>query len=134
MKGLEQIESLQKLIDILNNSPTTYSTPPESTPQENRHVTFDQATQPPKETAPNSKEITTSQWTQMTTPISASTINKPIMNAPTPRVQTKQSTMTNATPTPKITNPVRNEMRDKLRNHLRSKTMGRIPQCNMYSR
>jgi hypothetical protein len=62
----------------------------------------------------------------------SSTIDKPIMNAPTPRVQAKQSTTTNATPTPKITNPVRNEMRDKLINHLRSKTIARIPQRNMY--
>jgi hypothetical protein len=57
----------------------------------------------------------------MTTPITAATIKKPIMNAPTPRVHTKQSTATNATPTPKMTNPARNERRDKLRNHLRSK-------------
>ncbi len=96
-------------------------------------VTFDQATRPPKETAPNTKETTTFQQTQMTTPISAATIDKPIMNAPTPRVQTKLSTTTNAMPTPKMTNPVRNEMRDKLRNHLRSKTMARIAQRNMYS-
>ncbi len=33
MKGLEQIEALRKLDDILNNSMTTFSTPPESTPQ-----------------------------------------------------------------------------------------------------
>jgi hypothetical protein len=39
-----------------------------------------------------------------------------------------------ATPTPKMTNPVRNEKRDKLRNHPRSKTIARMPQCNMYSR
>ncbi len=67
--------------------------------------------------------------------ITAATIDKPIMNAPTPRVhtKTKQSTTANATPTPKMTNPAGNEMRDKLRDHLRSKTMARIPQRNMYS-
>jgi hypothetical protein len=133
MKVLEQIEALRKLDDILNNSPTMYSTPPESTLQENRQVTFDQANQPPKETDSNPKEITTSQQMKMTTSFSAATINKPIMNAPIPRVQTQQSTTTNATPTPKMSNPVRNEMRDKLRDHLRSKTMARIPQRNMYS-
>jgi hypothetical protein len=36
MKGLKQIKTLRKLDNILNNSPTTYSTPPEGTPQENR--------------------------------------------------------------------------------------------------
>ncbi len=133
MKRLEQLEALRKLDDILNNPPTMYSTPPESTLQENSRVTFDQATRPPKETAPNPKETTTSQQTPMTTPISAATINKQIMDAPTPRVQTKQSTTTNATPTPKITNPIRNKMRDKLRNHLRLNTMARIPQHNIYS-
>jgi hypothetical protein len=44
MKGLEQIESLQKLEDILNNSLKMFSTPLESTPHENRRVTFNQAT------------------------------------------------------------------------------------------
>ncbi len=62
-KGLEQIEELRKLDDILNNSPTMYLTPPESTLQRNRQVTFNQATQPPKETAPNQKETTTYQRT-----------------------------------------------------------------------
>jgi hypothetical protein len=82
MKGLEQIKALRKLDDILNNSPIMYSTPPESTPQENRLVTFNQATRPPKETAPNPKE------TRTTTPISAATIDKPIIFTPTPWVQT----------------------------------------------
>jgi hypothetical protein len=122
MKGLEQIEALRKHDDISNNSLKTFSTPQESTPQENRQVTFNQATQPPKETAPNLTETTTSKWTQTTTPITAViTINKPIMNTPTPRVHTKQSTRTNAMPTPKMINQARNEMRDKLRDHLRSK-------------
>jgi hypothetical protein len=44
MKGLEQIEALKKLDDILNNSPMMISTPPESPPKENRQVTFNQAT------------------------------------------------------------------------------------------
>jgi hypothetical protein len=44
MNGLEQFKALRKFYDILNNSPMTFSTPPESTPQENRRVTFDQAT------------------------------------------------------------------------------------------
>jgi hypothetical protein len=44
LKGLEQIKPLRKLDDILNNSPTTISKPPESPPQENRQVAFDQAT------------------------------------------------------------------------------------------
>jgi hypothetical protein len=35
-------------------------------------------------------------------------------------------------PTPKMSNPARNEVRDKIREHLRSKTMARIPQHNMY--
>ncbi len=76
MKGIEQIKALIKLDDILNNSPKTFSTPPESTPQENRQVTFNQVTQPPKETAPNPTETTTSQQTQTTTPITAQLTNQ----------------------------------------------------------
>jgi hypothetical protein len=110
------------------------STSPESPPQEKRRVTFNQATRPPQETAPSLTETTTSQQTWLTTPITAATIDKPILNAPTPRVRTEGSTMTNATPTPKMSDSARNEVRDKIRNHLRSKTMTRIPQRKMYLR
>ncbi len=46
------------------------------------------------------------------------TVDKPITNKPTPRVQI----------VPKYTNPTRIEMKERIRKHLEAKTMARIPQ------
>ncbi len=52
MKGIEQIEALTKIDELLNNIPTTNKTP-------TRKITFDEATKPPQEvqTAPRVNNI-----------------------------------------------------------------------------
>jgi hypothetical protein len=52
------------------------------------------------------------------TPIHTVTVDKPIANKPTPRVQK----------VPKDTRPSRFKVRERIRKHLKAKTMTRIPQ------
>jgi hypothetical protein len=131
-KGLEQIEALKKLDAILNNTPETTPVQIESPTPETRRVTFNRAVKPPQgETDP--EEAATSprmhkpiRPTRTTAPIHAATINKPIANMPTSRVQ--------KLPTPKGDIPARMDMRDRIRKYLQAKTMARIPQRNTYLR
>jgi hypothetical protein len=62
--------------------------------------------------------------TKTVAPIHTVTVDKPIMNKPTPRVQI----------VPKDTNPTRIKMKERIRKHLEAKTMARIPQRSTYLR
>jgi hypothetical protein len=129
-KGLEQLKALKKLKDILNNIPETAPIPIESPPPDTRRVTFEQTRKPPQgetepEDAASSARVNEPiPRTRTVTPIHTATINKPIMNALTPRVQ--------KIPASKDINPARIEMRIRIRKHLQAKTMARIAQCNTY--
>ncbi len=82
MKGIEKIEALTKIDELLNNIPTTNKTP-------TRKVTFDEATKPPQEvqTAPRVNDISKS--VKERTSINTAIINKPLtINTPPPRVET----------------------------------------------
>ena len=76
MKGIEKIEALTKIDELLNNIPTTNKTP-------TRKVTFDEATKPPQEvqTAPRVNNISKSAKER-------TAINTAIINTPPPRVET----------------------------------------------
>jgi hypothetical protein len=126
-KGLEQIDALKKLKNILNNVPETAPIPREQPISPQRQVTFDQTAKPSQEmqlresvSSPRvSKPI---QRMRTATPIHTVTVDKPIVNRPTPRVQK----------VPKDTSPARIKMRERIRKHLEAKTMARIPQQRTY--
>ncbi len=91
-KGLEQIEALQKLENILNNVPETAPIPREQPIPTPKRVDFDQTTKPPqeiqpKESVPSPRVSTPIQQARTATPIHTVTVDKPIANKPTPRVQ-----------------------------------------------
>jgi hypothetical protein len=64
------------------------------------------------------------QRTRTATPIHTVTVDKPIANKPTPRVQS----------VPNNSRQARIEMRERIRRHLEAKSMARIPQQNTYLR
>jgi hypothetical protein len=128
-EGVGQLEALKQLDAILNNVPEPVPTQVE-TRSTQRRVTFDKAANAPvkvevRETIPTPRVIERPQR-RRTGPIHTATIEKPIPQRPTPRVQNKQ--ITNETITP------RSEMRDRLRKHFELKTMARIPQRNTHHR
>jgi hypothetical protein len=128
-KGLEQIEALQKLENILNNVPETTPILREQPIPTPKRVTFDQTTKPPqeiqpRESVPSPRVSIPIQRARTATPIYTVTVAKPIANKPTSRVQNM----------PKNTRPARIEMRERIRKHLEVKTMARIPQQNRYLR
>ncbi len=131
-KRLEQIEAFKKLDAILNNTPKMTPVQIKNPTPETRRVTFNRAAKPPQgekdpEEAMTSPRIHNSICrTRTTAPIHAATVNKPIANMPTSKVQ--------MLPTPKDKIPVRMDMRDRIKNYLQSKTMARIPQRNTYLR
>jgi hypothetical protein len=85
-KGLEQIEALKKLEDILNNTPETAPIPNESPPLDTWRVTFKRTTKPPQgetipeNAVPSARMNKPIPQTRTTTPIHTATINKPIAN------------------------------------------------------
>jgi hypothetical protein len=102
---------------------------------EPRCVTFDEAAKPPQEsesneTAPSPGVNNSTQCTKAT-PITTATIDKPIMNIPTPRVHKTRSTTTNSMPTSDKSSPTRIETKNMIKEHLKAKTTARIPQQNM---
>jgi len=124
-QGLEQIEALKKLDEILNNVPEPVPTTTTTRPMR-RRVTFDEEANAPTETEPR-MEIATPRVTEQphrtrTEPIHAATIDKPIPKAPTPRVPTKEIM------------PTRKDTRKRIRSFIEAKTMARIPQRNMHLR
>jgi hypothetical protein len=84
-EGLEQIEALQKLENILNNVPKTTPIPrgqPIPTPE---RVTFDQTTKPPqeiqpRESVPGPRVSTPIQRARTAILIHTVTVDKPIAN------------------------------------------------------
>ncbi len=129
-KRIRTTQGTQKLEDILNNTPETAPIPIESPPLDTRRVTFKQTAKPsqgetePEDAAPSARVNEPIQQTRTATPIHTATIDKPIANTLTPRVQ--------KIPASKNNNPARMEMRDRIRKHLQAKTMARITQRNTY--
>jgi hypothetical protein len=95
-------------------------------------VTFNSTAKPPQgatipeNLAPSARVNKPIPQTRTATPIHTATIDKPIANTLTPRVQ--------KIPPSKDNNPARMEMRDRIRKHLQAKTMARITQRNTYLR
>ena len=88
MKGIEQIEALTKINELLNNIPTTNKTP-------TRKVTFDEATKLPQEVLAAPRVNNMSKSAKECTTISRAIINKPLtIDTPPPTVETS----TNKTP------------------------------------
>jgi hypothetical protein len=104
-KGLEQLEALKKLENILNNTPETAPIPIESPPPNTRWVTFKWTAKPsqgetePEDAAPSARMNEPIPQTRTAIPIHTATIDKPIANTLTPRVQ--------KIPTSKDNNPTR---------------------------
>ncbi len=91
-KGLEQIEALQKLEKKLNNVPETAPILREQPIPTPKRVTFDQTTKPPqeiqpRELVPSPRVSTPIQRARTATLIHTVTVDKPIANKQTPRVQ-----------------------------------------------
>jgi hypothetical protein len=78
----------------------------------------------PEDVAPSARVNKPIPQTRTATPIHTATIDKPIANTLTPRVQKPPASTDN--------NPARMEMRDRIRKYLQAKTMARITQRNMY--
>ncbi len=88
MKGIEQIEALTKIVELLNNIPTINKTP-------SRKVTFDEATKPPQEVQAAPRVNDMSKSAKEHTMINTAIIDKPLtIDTPPPRVETS----TNKTP------------------------------------
>jgi hypothetical protein len=82
MKGIEQIEALTKINELLNNIPTTNKTP-------TRKVTFNEATKPPQEMQAALRVNNMSKSAKECTTINTAIIDKPLsINTPPPRVET----------------------------------------------
>jgi hypothetical protein len=84
MKGIEQIEALTKIDELLNNIPTINKT-------STRKVAFDDATKPPQEVQAAPRVNNTSKLVKERTTINTAIINKPLTietPPPPPRVET----------------------------------------------
>jgi hypothetical protein len=125
LKGKSNAKGLEKFENMLNNVPEIAPIPREQPIPTSKRVTFDQTTKPPqeiqpRELVPSPRVSTPIQSARTTTPNHTVTIDKPIANKPTPRVQKVL----------KATRPARIEMRERIRKHLKAKAMVRIPQQN----
>ena len=126
-KGIDQIEALTKLNDILSNAPELDPAPDEPiVPTAPRRVTFDDTTKPAQIKEPIN-EIPPPRATKPTERMQPEsmhkvTINKAILNAPTPRVEKSKS------------NPKSNDNRERIRKYNAQKTMARIPLHKSYLR
>ena len=131
-KGIDQIEALNKINNILSNAPepdpTQYDPMPElrTIPTKPRQVTFDETTKPPQTEVPNT-EIPLPRVMEPTEhrrpePMHKVRIDKTIPNAQTPRVEKSKST------------PKSNDNRERIRNYLATKSMACIPQRIMHLR
>jgi hypothetical protein len=129
-KGLDQIEALKILEDILNNTLETAPIPIETPPPDTRQVTFEQTATPAQgeteleDVVPSPRVNEPIPQSRTATPIHTAKIDKTIATTLTLRVQ--------KIPASKDNNPARIEMRDRIRKHLQAKTMARITQHNMY--
>jgi len=126
-QGIDQIEALTKLNDILSNTPELDPTQDEpNVPMESRRVTFDEMTKPPQIDKPINKtpspRVMGPKKRTRPEPLHKITIDKTIQNAPTPRVEKSKS------------NPKSNNNRERIRNYIASKTMAHIPTNNSYLR
>ncbi len=126
-QGLDQIEALTKLNNILSNAPELDSTPDEPTVlTEPLQVTFDKTTKPPQTEAPITEiplpKVMESLERTQPKPIHKIIINKIIPNVQTPRVEKPQSNLNS------------NDNRERIRRYLTTKSMAPIPQRNTYLR
>ena len=126
-QGIDQIEALTKLNDILSNTPEPDPTPDEPiVPMESRRVTFDETTKPPQidkpiHKTPSPRVMGLNKRTRPE-PMHKVMIDKTIQNAPTPRVEKAKST------------PKSNGNRERIRSFIAQKTMARIPLRKSYLR
>ena len=126
-KGIDQIEALTKLNDILSNTPEPDPAPDEPiVPTAPRQVTFDDTTKPAQIEEPIN-EIPPPRVTKPTErmrpePMHKVTIDKAILNASTPRVEKSKS------------KPKSNDNRERIRKYITQKTMARIPLRKSYLR
>ncbi len=131
-KGIDQIEALTKLNNILSNAPepdpTSDDPMPElrTIPTEPQRITFDETTKLPQTEVP-STEIPLPRVMEPTKrkqpePMHKVRIDKAIPNVQTPRVEKPK------------TNLKSNDNRERIRNYLSTKSMARIPQLNMHLR
>ena len=126
-QGIDQIEALSKLNNILSNIPESDPAPDDPiVPTEPRRVTFDDTTKPPQIEEPISEipipRVTRPPEHMQPEPMHKVTIDKIIPNAQTPRVQKAKS------------NPKSNDNRERISNYIASKTMARIPLHKSYLR
>ena len=122
-KGLEQIEALTKLDNMLNNTPEPDPLPElQAIPAEPRRDTFDETTKPPQneepttEPRPRVKEPTERRQPEPHKVM----IDKAIPNMLTPRVAKLK------------TSSESNDNREQIRRYMATKTMLRIPQQNTH--
>ena len=127
-QGINQIDALTKLNDILNNAPEPDPTPNEpNAPKGPRRVRFDATTKPPQidepvQATPSPRVIRPTERMR-TEPMHKVTIDKAIPNAaPIPRVEKTK---------PK---PTSDDNRERIRKFLAQKTRARIPLHKSYLR
>ena len=124
-QGIDHIEALTKLNNILGNAPEADPAPDDLiVPTEPRQDTFDDTTKPPQIEEPISEipipRVMRPPERMQPEPMHKVTIDKIIPNAHTPRVQKTRS------------NPKSNDNRERIRNYIASKTMARIPLRKSY--
>jgi hypothetical protein len=119
-KGLEQIECLTKLDNILNITPEPDPMPElQAIPTEPQRVTFDETTKPPQNEEPTMEprpRVMEPMERIQPEPRHKVKIDKVISNTRTPRVEKPK------------TNPKSNNNRERFRRYMATKTMARIPQ------
>ena len=100
VQGTSEIETLERIDELLNNIPQKLERNRQQERQK-KQVTFDESTAPPKENRiPTARQLTPARTTSRPS-IEKAIIDKPIQPiAPTPRVQDQMSTV----PTPRVQN------------------------------
>jgi hypothetical protein len=125
-KGLEQMEALTKLDNILNNTPEPDPMPElQAIRTEPQRVTFDETTKPPENEEPTTEPCPrVMEPTEQTQPEPRHKvmIDKVIPNTRTLRVEKPK------------TNPKSNDNREQIRRYIATKTMACIPQQNTHLR
>jgi hypothetical protein len=138
VKGAIQIEALEKIDELLNNLPKQLE--PERRQGQQRQVTFDEGTNPPKEDTVQMQLPAASTRNISRQPIQKAIIDKPIQpNTPTPRVHDERRCAPNVVMTTKTVSTPRvlrkpqqtppTIMQSKIRKRIRDKAVvkARLP-------